>query len=212
MRSNQANNESFKPSEFSQMVVSQAGIADSEMEQKLLEAFTKIDRKKFVVTGYHNRIDEDVSLPIGYNQVSLKPSTLARMIGLLGVTKGMRVLEVGAGTGYGSAIMLHCGAQVLCIEQQGLMAQQTRKRLDALGYAKILFKAGDGLKGWPEHAPYDAILLNFPAKSPSEDLLSHLSKKNGKLVGAFGDLSSENLWLFESTETLKSYQLEPWQG
>ncbi len=195
-------------SPFASEVVGRAGIVDEVTEERLLRAFTQIDRKKFIISGYENRVHEDVSFPIGFSQNSLRPSLLARLIGLIGIEKGMRVLEVGSGSGYGSALMLSCEAQVFCIEQAGLFAQQTRKKLDGMGHAKILIKAGDGLKGWPELAPFDAIVVTFPAREPGQDLLKQLKASGGKLVGVFGEEGDRNIWLYEQGVNLQSYQLE----
>ena len=208
MKQSSITSENSVPSDFARDIVGKAGIADPVMEEKLLGAFTTVERSKFIIAGYLDRVNEDIRIPIGFSQSSLKPSTLARMIGLLGIEKGMRVLEVGAGSGYGSALMLSCGAEVFCIEQAGLLAQQTRKKLDAMGFAKILFKAGDGLKGWPELAPFDAIIVTFPASEPSRELLSQLKKDTGRLVGVFGEAGKVHLWLYDNSQS-QPYQLEP---
>jgi len=202
----------FNPTPFAQDIVSRAGIVDETTEAELIRAMSLIDRSKFIVSGYEDRLTEDVSLPIGFKQMSLKPSALARSIGLLGIHKGMRVLEVGAGSGYGSALMLSMGAEVFCMEQAGLFAQQTRKKLDAMGFSKILFRAGDGSRGWAELAPFDAIIVTFPSLKPTKELLSQLRSEKGKLVGPFGNPGEEHLWLYESGKILHSYELEPWSG
>lgn len=199
------------PSPFASEIVSRAGIIDDVTEGELLRAVTLVDRKKHLVTTYAERSHEDESFPIGFKQESLRPSTLVRMIGLLGIRKGMRVLEVGAGSGYGSTLMLTMGAEVFCIEREGLFAQQTRKKLDALGFSKILFKAGDGLRGWSDVGPFDAILITFPSEEPTKEILSQL-KEGGRLVGPFGAPGTEKLHLYERSAVMRHYELEGWFG
>ncbi len=202
---------SITPSQFAQEIVSRAGIIDEATEVELLRAVTIVDRQKYLVTTYAERSHEDESFPIGFKQDSLRPSTLVRLIGLLGVKKGMRVLEVGTGSGYGAALMLTMGAEVFCIEKEGLFAQQTRKKLDASGFSKILFKAGDGRKGWTEMGPFDATIITFPSEKPSEEILSQL-REGGRLVGAFGAPGQEKVTLYERGPILRRYELEAWQG
>jgi protein-L-isoaspartate(D-aspartate) O-methyltransferase len=199
------------PSPFAQEIVSRAGIIDEATETELLRAVTLVERQKYLVTTYAERSHEDESFPIGFKQDSLRPSTLVRLIGLLGVKKGMRVLEVGTGSGYGAALMLTMGAEVFCIEKEGLFAQQTRKKLDASGFSKILFKAGDGRKGWPEMAPFDGIIMTFPSESPTAEILSQL-REGGRLVGAFGQPGAEKIQLYEKGAVLQHYELETFAG
>jgi protein-L-isoaspartate(D-aspartate) O-methyltransferase len=199
------------PSPFAQEIVSRAGIIDEATETELLRAATLVERQKYLVTTYAERAHEDESFPIGFKQDSLRPSTLVRLIGLLGVKKGMRVLEVGTGSGYGAALMLTMGAEVFCIEKEGLFAQQTRKKLDASGFSKILFKAGDGRKGWAEMAPFDGIAVTFPSEAPTPEILSQL-REGGRLAGAFGPAGSEKIHLYEKGAVLQHYELEPFSG
>jgi protein-L-isoaspartate(D-aspartate) O-methyltransferase len=203
--------ESFIPSQFAQQIVARAGIIDEATELELMKALTVVDRQKYLVTTYAERANEDESFPIGFKQDSLRPSTLVRLIGLLGVKKGMRILEIGTGSGYGAALMLTMGAEVFCIEKEGLFAQQTRKKLDASGFSKILFKAGDGRKGWSEMAPFDGIIMTFPSEAPSPEVLSQL-RLGGRLVGGFGAAGSEKIHLYEKGDALNKYELEGWAG
>jgi protein-L-isoaspartate(D-aspartate) O-methyltransferase len=194
---------------FAENIVETAGIIDDETCSLLIKAFSTVPRHSFVAGAFNLRAYEDIALPIGFGQTISKPSTVARMLGVLGIRPGMRVLEVGCGSGYCSAVMAAAGVQVYAVEYVGLLAQKTRKLLDSLNYQKILVRRGDGRNGWKEHAPYDAIIISaaFPGIEP--ELISQLKNPGGRMVAPVGDSKGQILTLWEAKAGgVLMYQLE----
>lgn len=195
---------------FAESVVETAGIIDDETSEVLLKAFASVPRDKFIAGAFNTRANEDTALPIGYGQTISKPSTVARMLGVIGIRRGMRVLEIGCGSGYCSAVMAAAGAQVYAVEYVGLLAQRTRKLLDSMNYQKILIRRGDGRRGWLEHAPYDAIVISAAFQSISPDLVLQLKNPGGRMVAPVGDSKGQILTLWEAKSGgVLMYQLEP---
>lgn len=193
---------------FAEEIVSKAGVIDPDTEELLIEAFSGVPRERFVAQAFANRASEDISLPIGYGQTISKPSTVARMLGILGLRRGMRVLEVGCGSGYVSAVMASVGVQVFAIENLGFLAQSTRKLLDLMNLQNILIQRGDGTFGWPEHAPYDAILVSTAIPKIEAELLSQLVNPGGRLVAPVGDTRGQIMTLCEANGEVSTYHLE----
>jgi protein-L-isoaspartate(D-aspartate) O-methyltransferase len=195
---------------FAEDVVAKAGVLDEETAETLVNAFAAVPREKFIDGGFSLRAAEDIALPIGYGQTISKPSTVARMLGLIGVRRGMKVLEVGCGSGYCSAVMAAAGARVFSMEVVGLLAQKTRHRLDALNYQNILVRRGDGRKGWAEHAPYDAIVISAAFESIEPELIRQIVNPGGRMVAPVGNTRGQILTLWEAKGGgVTLYQLEP---
>lgn len=195
---------------FAREIVDKAGVIDEETAETLVFAFASVPRDRFVASAFNLRAHEDISLPIGFGQTISKPSTVARMLGLIGLRKGMRVLEVGCGSGYCSAVMAAAGASVYAVEYVGLLAQQTRKRLDAMDFQNLLIRRGDGRRGWQEHAPYDAIVISAAFEKVEPELVGQLRNPGGRMVGPIGDSRGQILTLWEAKGGgVTMYQLEP---
>lgn len=195
--------------EFATSVVQRAGIVDPDVESLLITAFASVPRHEFIASEFHGRIYHDMSLPIGYSQTSSQPSLVARMLGLLCVQPGMRILEIGIGSGYTAAVMAAAGAQVYGVECVGLLAQQTRRRLDALGFQNILIRRRSGFSGWTDHAPYDAILVSTAVPEVPQELIEQLVVPGGALVAPVGTGSTQQLCLVEQCADGPSwFQLE----
>lgn len=195
---------------FAENVVEKAGILDETVAETLTRAFASVPRDQFVDGALNLRATDDIALPIGYGQTISKPSTVARMLGLIGLRRGMRVLEVGCGSGYCSAVMAAAGAQVYAVEYVGLLAQRTRKLLDALSFQNILVRRGDGRRGWAEHAPYDAIVISAAFESIEPELVSQLVNPGGRMVAPVGNNRGQILTLWEAKGGgVTLYQLEP---
>ena len=195
---------------FAERVVGAAEVLDEETETVLLQAFASVPRDKFVDSAFDAQAYQDTALPIGFGQTISKPSTVARMLGLVGLRPGMRVLEVGCGSGYCSAVMASAGAQVFAVEYVGLLAQKTRRLLDSLNFQKILIRRGDGRRGWLEHAPYDAIIVSAAFSSIDPELVRQLVNPGGRMVAPLGDGRGQVLTLWEASGGgVTMYQLEP---
>ena len=195
---------------FARQVVETAGVLDDETAEVLVQAFAAVPRDRFVAEAFNLRAHDDISLPIGFGQTISKPSTVARMLALIGLKPGMKVLEVGCGSGYCSAVMAAAGAQVYAIEYIGLLAQETRRRLDALDYQNLLIRRGDGRRGWAEHAPYDAIVLSASFEKVEPELVAQLKNPGGRMVAPIGNTRGQILTLWEAKGGgVAMYQLEP---
>ena len=131
------------------------GIADSQV----LDAMRRVQREKFVAPGMEEFAYEDAPLAIGEGQTISQPYIVAHMVEAAEVRSGDRVLEVGTGSGYAAAVMSRIAAQIFTIERHAALADEARERLRQLGYDNVEVKIGDGSQGWPEKAPFDAIII-----------------------------------------------------
>jgi protein-L-isoaspartate(D-aspartate) O-methyltransferase len=149
---------------------------------RTMAAIEKVPREKFVRDG-----DEDVAylnmpLPIGHGQTISQPYIVALMTDLLDLDGGERVLEIGAGSGYQTAILSVLAREVFSIETVEPLARAAGEKLAHLGYANVTVKAGDGSKGWPENAPFDAIIVTAAARQGvPPDLVAQL-RPGGRMV------------------------------
>lgn len=197
---------------YAEQFVNAAGILDDALAYRLVQAFAAVPRDQFVEESFALRAQEDISLPVGFDRMSPRPSIQARMFGLVGLTRGMRVLEVGAGAGYGAAVMTAAGVQVYAIESIGLLAQRTRKLLDSLHFESVLIRRGDIKKGWGDHAPFDAIIVSDVVSAVPKDLLDQLVKPGGRLVAAVGTSEEQTITLCQAKGvSVSTYALEKCQ-
>lgn len=122
----------------------------------------------------------------------------------------MRILEIGCGSGYCSAVMAAAGATVFAVEYVGLLAQKTRRLLDELGFYNILVRSGDGRRGWAEHAPYDAIIVSTAFDQIEPELIGQLRNPGGTMVAPIGNVRGQILCFWEAKAGgVTLYQLEP---
>jgi protein-L-isoaspartate(D-aspartate) O-methyltransferase len=128
-------------------------------DRYVLEAMQRVPRETFVEPGFEEFAYEDGALPIGEGQTISQPYIVALMIEAADVKPGDRVLEVGAGSGYAAAVLSQIADRVYAIERHPSLAEAARRRFKTLGYANIELRVGDGTRGWPEAAPFDAILV-----------------------------------------------------
>lgn len=167
--------------QFAVRVMEAIEVEDSESGLRLLEAFANVSREDFIEKAFAPRAFQDISLPIGFGQTISKPTTVANMLAKLRPQPGERVLEVGVGCGYVTALLAAQQLEVYGIEKIAPLAQATRKRLDALGLYRVLIRSGDGKRGWPEQAPFDAILVSCCLFETPQMLLDQLAP-GGRLV------------------------------
>ncbi|WP_434390334.1 protein-L-isoaspartate(D-aspartate) O-methyltransferase [Melittangium boletus] len=130
------------------------GIVDT----RVLEAMSGLRRADFVPESVRGSASLDAPLPIGEGQTISQPYIVAYMTQVLAPQPGERVLEIGTGSGYQAAVLARLGAEVFTVEVRPALARQARERLERLGLGTLHFRVGDGTLGWPEEAPFDAIL------------------------------------------------------
>jgi protein-L-isoaspartate(D-aspartate) O-methyltransferase len=141
----------------------------------VLAAMSKVPRESFVSARQAAFAYEDEPLPIGDGQTISQPYIVARMTEALMLARTDRVLEIGTGSGYSSAVLAEIAAEVYTIERIEALADRARQRLARLGYATVHVRTGDGTLGWPEHAPYDAIVATAGGPRVPPPLLAQLA-------------------------------------
>ncbi len=155
-------------------------------DPKVLAAMRKVPRHLFVPPAAVTQAYEDYPLPIGHGQTISQPYIVGFMTEALGLKGGETVLEVGTGSGYQAAVLAEIAAHVYSIEIVAPLAEEAAARLKRLGYANVEVRAGDGYLGWPEAAPFDAIMLTAAAPRIPEPLKEQL-KDGGRLVLPVGE-------------------------
>jgi protein-L-isoaspartate(D-aspartate) O-methyltransferase len=152
----------------------------------ILDAFRTVPREAFVDAEQRRWAYDDHPLPIEAGQTISQPYIVAFMTGSLGLRGGEKVLEVGTGSGYQAAVLSRIAAQVFTIEIVTPLAERARADLARLGYANVHVRAGDGYRGWPEEAPFDAVIVTAAAPRIPEALLAQL-KDGGRLIIPVGE-------------------------
>lgn len=150
-------------------------------DPRVLEAMRSVPREEFVPAARRAEAYADRPLPIGEGQTISQPYIVALMTELAAVAPGAKVLEVGTGSGYQAAVLAACGATVYSIEIVDALAQRAKRDLARLGYTTVHVRSGDGYQGWPEHAPFDAIVVTAAAPRVPPALLEQL-RVGGRLV------------------------------
>ena len=158
------------------------GISDS----LTLAAMRAVPRHEFVPEDQRARAYADTPLPIGHEQTISQPAVVAFMTQVIRPRPGLRVLEVGTGSGYQAAVLAETGARVWTIEIFRALAEEARARLQRLGYGRVQVRHGDGYAGWPEVAPFDAIVVTAGADSIPPPLVRQLAP-GGRLVMPVGN-------------------------
>ena len=148
------------------------GISD----QAVLRAMDEVPREHFVDARFVESAYADHAMPIACGQTISQPYVVAYMTEQLGITREHRVLEVGTGSGYQAAILSQLAGQVFTVERYRTLAESARKVLAGLGYDNVTVIAGDGLKGVPEHAPYDRIIVTAAAETIPQVLVDELAE------------------------------------
>jgi protein-L-isoaspartate(D-aspartate) O-methyltransferase len=159
-------------------------------DERVLAAIRKVERHRFLAPHQWASAYGDHPLPIGDEQTISQPYIVALMTQALGLRGGERVLEVGTGSGYQTAILAELAGEVFSIELVPRLSERARSILDELGYDDVHLRVGDGKIGWPEHAPFDAVLVGAAPREVPEALLAQLIE-GGRLVIPVGVVNQE---------------------
>jgi protein-L-isoaspartate(D-aspartate) O-methyltransferase len=167
-------------------------VARGIKNSRLLAAMRKLPRHLFVDPGLLQRAYDDSSLPIGQRQTLSQPYMAARMTEALELSGEEKVLEIGTGSGYQTALLAELSFNVFSVEKIRALAMKARALLDRLQYHNIAIQVGVGIIGWPEHSPFDAIMVTAGAPDLPRPLLEQLAV-GGRLVIPVGDDESQVL-------------------
>ena len=174
-------------------------IARGIKDGRVLEVFRRLKREKFVPPEVQKDAYEDFPLPIGEGQTISQPYMVALMTQCLELRGEERVLEIGTGSGYQTAVLAELAKEVYSVERINSLAQRTGKLLRKLGYTNIRILVANGTLGWEEFSPYDRILVTAGAKEVPQPLLSQL-KEGGIMVIPVGDMYSQELEVIRKEE------------
>lgn len=158
----------------------------------VLEAMRIVPREAFIAAGFEEFAYEDSALPIAEGQTISQPYIVGAMLAAAELEKDDKVLEVGAGSGYAAAVLSRMAAKVFAIERHAALTDAARERMTALGYDNVELKTGDGSAGWPQQAPFDAIIVSAGGPRIPEALKTQLAI-GGRLVIPIGPLDEQRL-------------------
>jgi protein-L-isoaspartate(D-aspartate) O-methyltransferase len=171
-----------------------------QIDRSILAVMREVPRHELVPEDVRDQAYQDRPLPIGYGQTISQPYIVALMTHLARPAKDHVVLEVGTGSGYQAAVLSPLVAKVFSIEIVEPLAARAADRLRALGFQNVTVRHGDGYKGWPEHGPFDSIVVTAGANYVPQPLLDQL-KRGGRMVIPIGSASlAQNLTIVEKDE------------
>ncbi len=162
---------------------------------RVIEAMSRVPRHLFVRDSFQHKAYGDHPLPIGASQTISQPYVVAAMSQALQLNGEERVLEIGTGSGYQTAILSELAAQVFTIERVKSLGQQAKQLLDRLGYTHINYKIFDGTYGWRELGPYDAVLITAAGPEVPQALIEQV-KDGGRIVAPIGDDQGQELRVY----------------
>ncbi len=166
----------------------------------VLKAFDEVPRHLFVPTGVQHHAYEDTALPIGHGQTISQPFVHAKYLEVLGLTGRETVLEIGTGSGFQTALLAKLADRVFSIERIPALAEMARDALRTLGIEKVVQRVGDGTLGWPEYAPFDAILVGAASPEVPQPLVDQLAV-HGQLLVPVGDRDEQVLMRVQRTDS-----------
>jgi len=169
--------------------LARAGVTDP----RVLAALGSVPRHRLIPEALAGQAYRDTALPIGEGQTISAPGVVAAMTQALALRGDETVLEVGTGSAYQAAVLAQLAARVVSIERVPRLAASARRALDALGVTNVVVYLGDGTRGRPAEAPFDAIVVTAGGPSVPEPLLGQLAP-GGRLVGPFGEREEQCLW------------------
>jgi protein-L-isoaspartate(D-aspartate) O-methyltransferase len=157
----------------------------AEFSERVMQAMAAVDREKFVPVEYRHEAFANRPLPIGHQQTISQPFIVALMTDMLDLEPDDRVLEIGTGSGYQTAILAELASEVYSIERVAALAEEAGQRLQKLGYDNVQTRCDDGNNGWPEAAPFDAIMVTAAAPAIPAALIEQLAP-DGRLIIPLG--------------------------
>ena len=175
-------------------------IARGIKEKRVVEAFRRVERERFVPPEVREQAYEDFPLAIGEEQTISQPYIAALMTQCLELRGEEKVLEIGTGSGYQTAILAELAREVYSVERIASLAQRAKTVLDELGYTNVKIRVANGTLGWEEYSPYDRILVTAGAKELPKPLLDQLAE-GGVMVIPVGDLLSQRLEVIRKKKT-----------
>ncbi len=185
-------------------LIESRGVTDAA----LLAALGSVPRHLFVPVALRDEAYDDRPLPIGEGQTISQPYIVALMTDLAAVRPGRRVLEVGTGSGYQAAILAALKADVYTIEIVPALAARARAALEGAGYEGIHYHVGDGYRGWPEAAPFDAIIVTAAPDHVPQPLVDQLAP-GGRLIIPVGDVSQTLMRLTRTADGVRTERIVP---
>jgi len=174
----------------------------------VLEAMRKVPRHVFVPETFRSFAYEDEPLPIGHGQTISQPYIVAYMTEALGLKGGEKVLEIGTGSGYQAAVLAEIAKEVYTIEIVKPLYENAQALLQKLGYSNVFCRCGDGYRGWPEKAPFDAIIITAAPNRIPEPLVEQL-KEGGRMVLPLGEGWQELIVIYKRKGFLEERRLIP---
>ena len=184
---------------FHAMVVAEHTGTES-LDLRVMAAMATVPRHEFVPFELRPVAYLDSPLPIGHGKTISQPFIVALMTDLLALTSHDSVLEVGTGSGYQSAVLAELAGQVYTVEIIDELAEQGRRTLQQLEYGNIQFRVGDGAQGWPDHAPFDKVIVTAAPEMIPASLIGQL-KAGGRMVIPAGMPNAQTLILLEKDDT-----------
>lgn len=170
-------------------------------DERVLTAMARVPRERFVETGEESEAYADAALSIACGQTISQPYIVGMMSEALDLIGNERVLEIGTGSGYQTAILAELAGEVYSIERHAPLSRAAAERLSALGYTNVLLRVGDGSLGWPEAAPFDRIIITAASRECPQPLWEQLAE-GGLLIGPFGDGESQTMTIIRKRHGL----------
>ncbi len=186
------------------LALRQGGITNT----KVLAAMERVPRELFVPAAFRDRAYEDTALPIGHGQTVSQPQVVARMIQALAVHDRVKLLEIGTGSGYQTAILSHLCRRVYTIERHRDLMRDAERRFTALDRNNITTKVGDGALGWPEQAPFSHIIVSAAASDVPPVLADHLAVGGVMILPIGEDRRDQRITRVRRGET--GYDIDDW--
>ncbi len=169
-------------------------------DETVLDAFRKVPRHLFVDNMLYAQAYDDNALPIGEGQTISQPYVVALMTQLLRLGRDQKILEIGTGSGFQTAVLAQFSRRVYTIERNRELGAKALKRLRDMGFENIVFKVGDGTRGWVQHAPFDRIIVTAGAPAIPQELSDQLAV-GGRMIIPTGDRNVQDLEVYDKRET-----------